>query len=130
MSESLVPLDPKSLAVLGGASGAGLSLPFAREIFLMECRVAGTSHLDLQDLEAELEPGNRLECRREPENPHDPLAVLLQDAQGRKLGYVPRERNEVLARLLDAGKVVFGRLEAKKWVGSWLKLEIRVFLQD
>lgn len=130
MSESLVPLDPKSLAVLGGASGAGLSLPFAREIFLMECRVAGTSHLDLQDLEADLEPGNRLECRREPENPHDPLAVLLQDSRGRKLGYVPRERNEVLAHLLDAGKVVFGRLEAKKWVGNWLKLEIRVFLQD
>ncbi|MGI5843221.1 MAG: HIRAN domain-containing protein [Candidatus Xenobium sp.] len=130
MSESLVPLDSKSLAILGSASGAGLSLPFAREIFLMECRVAGTSHLDLQDLEAELEPGNRLECRREPENPHDSLAILLQDAKGRKLGYVPRERNEVLARLLDAGKVVFGRLEAKKWVGNWLKLEIRVFLQD
>jgi len=130
VSESLVPLDPKSLAVLGGASGAGLSLPFAREIFLMECRVAGTSHLNLKDLEADLEAGCQLACRREPENPHDPLAILLQDPKGRKIGYVPRERNEVLSRLLDAGKVVFGRLEAKKWVGNWLKLEIRVFLQD
>ena len=130
MSDSLVPLDPKALALLGGASGAGLALPFAREIFLLECRVAGTSHLDLEDLEAELEPGCQVACRREPENPHDPLAILLSDPKGRKLGYVPKERNEVLARLLDAGKVVFGRLESKKWAGNWLKLELRMFLQD
>ena len=37
---------------------------------------------------------------------------------------------EVLARLMDAGKLLFGRLEAKSWVGGWLKLEIRVFLRD
>jgi len=31
---------------------------------------------------------------------------------------------------MDAGKLLFGRLEAKSWVGGWLKLEIRVFLRD
>jgi len=31
---------------------------------------------------------------------------------------------------MDAGKLLFGRLEAKSWVGGWLKLEIRVFLRE
>ncbi len=130
MSDSLVPLDPKHLALLGATGSQGLSLPFSREIFLVECRVAGTSHLDLTDLESELAPGAWIGCQREPENPHDALAIRLLDGQGRKLGYVPRERNEVLARLLDAGKTLFGRLESKEWKGRWLKLEIQLFLQD
>lgn len=130
MGDSLAPLNPSQLSLLGAAGGQGLALPFSREIFLIECRVAGTSHLDLEHLEAELLPGARIACLREPQNSYDPMAIRLQDGQGRKLGYVPRERNEVLARLLDAGKTVFGRLEAKAWKGKWLKLDIRLFLED
>ncbi len=130
MGDALAPLDPNQLALLGAAGSQGLSLPFSREIFLVECRVAGTSHLDLAELESDLLPGAWIGCQREPQNPHDALAIRLHDGQGRKLGYVPRERNEVLARLLDAGKAVFGRLEGKEWKGRWLKLEIRLFLQD
>ncbi len=130
MGDSLVPLDSKHLALLDASASQGLGLPYSREIFLVECRVAGTSHLDLTELESDLTPGAWIGCRREPENPHDPLAIRLLDGQGRKLGYVPRERNEVLARLLDAGKALFGRLESKEWKGRWLKLEIQLFLQD
>jgi hypothetical protein len=34
------------------------------------------------------------------------------------------------ARLMDAGTLLFGKLEGKSWVGGWLKLDIRVFLRD
>ena len=35
----------------------------------------------------------------------------------------PRAKNEALARLMDAGKLLFGRLEDKEWQGEWLKID-------
>jgi len=31
---------------------------------------------------------------------------------------------------LDAGKLIFGRIEAKEWKGKWLKIDVRVYLRD
>jgi hypothetical protein len=48
-------------------------------------------------------PGQSVELRRDPENPHDPnaIAVLAGDEQ---LGWVPRELAAELAPSLDAGQ--------------------------
>jgi hypothetical protein len=48
--------------------------------------------------------GAPLGLRREPANPHDELAIEILAESGLKLGYIPRHRNPVLARLMDAGK--------------------------
>ena len=48
------------------------------------------------------------------------LAIIIHNQTGEKLGYVPREKNEVVARLMDAGKMVFGVLEEKEWRDEWL----------
>jgi hypothetical protein len=73
---------------------------------------------------------NLLVFRREPDNQYDDLAIFILDKEGRKLGYVPKEKNEVPARLLDAGKLLFGRVEYKEWQSRWLKLRIQVFMRD
>lgn len=132
MGQALIPIDPTLLSLLKDAFGAdGLPQPFVKEIFLLECHVAGTSHVpNVEDLEPSLELQTVLVFQREPQNPHDKLAILILTQTGRKLGYVPRDRNEVLARLMDAGKLIFGRLERKEWVEDWLKLEIRAYLRD
>ena len=36
----------------------------------------------------------------------------------------------LIARLMDAGKQLFARLEAKAWHGDWLKIDIGVYLRD
>ncbi len=131
MSESLVPFDPTLLALLKGSFGQdGLALPFVQEIFLMQCHIAGTSYCDLDEIEMSLHVADLLVFKREPENPYDALAILIFEKSGSKLGYVPRAKNEVLARLMDAGKLIFGKLEAKEWVDNWLKLDVRVFMRD
>jgi len=56
------------------------------------------------------------------------MLILTED--GRKLGYVPQEKNEVLSNLMDAGKLIFGRLVEKDWVDSWLKLDVQLYLRD
>ena len=31
---------------------------------------------------------------------------------------------------MDAGKLLFGKLEKKEWRGNWLRVSVRVFMQD
>ncbi len=81
-----------------------LPLPFAREIFLLETHVAGIQYYQVNDVIDELAPATALKLRREPCNPHDDLAIEILTQTEVKLGYVPRHRNPVLARLMDAGK--------------------------
>lgn len=131
MENSLVPIDPALLALIHGSFGKdGSLMPFAREIMLVECQIAGTSHRDVKSIEPTLLPGALLVLRREPANPHDPLAIMIFNEAGTHLGYVPRAKNEALARLMDAGKLLFARLESKEWQGEWLRAEARVFLRD
>ncbi len=129
---SLTPVETSQLAQLHAHlnSGGGLVAPFAREIFLIETHVAGTTHVPIREVEPALTAGHLLVLRREPDNQHDPLAILILTEDGRKVGYVPRDRNEVLARLMDAGKLIFARLDSKQWKGGWLRVMARVYLRD
>jgi hypothetical protein len=130
MSE-IVPIDSSVLRLIHTSFGkeGGLQ-PFAREIMLIEGHVAGTTHSKVGEWEEELREDDFLVLRRQPDNPHDPMAIMVLDEKGRRLGYVPRDRNEILARLLDAGKFLFGRIIAKKRLGEWLKIDLRIFLRD
>jgi hypothetical protein len=129
--KSLVSIDPTLLALIHGAIGRdGALMPFAREIMLVECHIAGTSHRDVKAIEPALTPGSLLVLKREPGNPHDDLAIMILMENGKHLGYIPRAKNEALARLMDAGKVLFARLDSKEWHGDWLRAEMRVFMRD
>lgn len=131
MATDLVPIDPQLIALVTGAFGKdGSLLPFVREILLIECHVAGTSHQELTEVEPQLAVGDALILEREPENPHDARAIRIRHMNGAMLGYVPRAKNEALANLMDAGKLLFGRLEQKAKLNDWLKLDIRILLRD
>ena len=103
MSQTLtVPVATRQLMATTFES-QGVALPFAREIFLIETHVAGLVYHQAEQAWPELAVGQPLHLRREPGNPHDDLAIHVH-AGAWKLGYVPRQRNPVLARLMDAGK--------------------------
>ena len=57
----------------------------------------------------ELRVGDRLELVRERDNPHDANAISVS-WRGRKLGYVPRHQNAVLAWGLDRGASLAARV--------------------
>ncbi len=129
---SLTHFEQHQLAMLHAhfQTEGGLSAPFAREIFLVETHVAGTSHAPIRQIEPTLTHGVSLVMRREPGNPHDELAITIHTEGGEKIGFIPRDRNEVLARLMDAGKFLYARLESKEWQGDWLHVSAHVFLRD
>ena len=57
----------------------------------------------------ELRVGDRLELRREPDNPHDANAVSVS-WRGRKLGYLPRRENAAVSWSLDRGQQLHARI--------------------
>lgn len=52
------------------------------------------------------------------------------DLDNNKLGYVPQVKNEVISKLMDAGKTVYGVVDCKEWKGDHLNLEISVYLKE
>ena len=131
MSQAIVTIDPQYLEfVRTSLDEKGLPKPFVREVELLNCNIAGTTFLDLDEIEPELKKYQLLMLIREPKNENDDKAILILTEDGQKLGYVPKKKNEVLSNLMDAGKLLFGRLNKKTWVDTWLKLDVQVFLRD
>ena len=131
MSHAIVKIDPKYLEIVRTSlTNKGLPKPFVQEVELLDCNVAGTSFLDLDDIEPRLKKHQLLMLKREPNNEYDNNAIIILTEEGQKLGYVPQDKNEVLSKLMDAGKLLFGRLNEKNWVDDWLKLDIQVYLRD
>ena len=131
MSQAIVKIDPKYLEIVRTSlTNNGLPKPFVQEVELLDCNVAGTTFLDLDDIEPKLKKHQLLMLKREPNNEYDNNAILILTEEGQKLGYVPQDKNEVLSKLMDAGKLLFGRLNEKNWVDDWLKLVIQVYLRD
>lgn len=105
----------------------------ATAIPLMTCRVAGTGHHCTAETRRELRDGLHLELRREADNDHDPNAIGVFTPEDRRLGYLPRTRNEVIANLLDAGKPLTAVI--REWArpddeSPWLDIIIAIALTE
>ena len=131
MAQSIIKIDSKYLEIVKNSlDKKGLPKPFVQEVELLSCHIAGTTFLDLDYIEPKLIKSQLLILKREPKNKNDDKAILILTEEGVKLGYVPKEKNEVLSNLMDAGKLLFGRLNDKSWIDTWLRLDIQVFFRD
>ena len=107
MERVVGPLDPESekelTRVLARHAARPENRPLPGEV--LRAWVAGFAYHDGASVQAQLSIGRALELVREPDNPHDPLAVRI-DGCGVTLGYVPRALNAAIAARLDAGEVL------------------------
>ena len=69
---------------------------------LLEFDVKGFRYYEGPDLIGKMRNGEALSLVREPENKFDKNAIAIH-YKNQKIGFVPREKNEVLSKLLDAG---------------------------
>lgn len=115
----------------GKGGNLDIPKPFERDIFLFDTYVAGTSYIEgIEELDPYLNIEDKLDFFREPDNTYDNRAIVIKNTDGVKIGYVPRVDNVIFSRLMDAGKLLFGRIASKDMQGNWLKIGIKVFLQE
>jgi hypothetical protein len=125
--QGLIKISP---GLLGALAGGGIKLDvLSKDILVLECIVSGTSFRKLDSLEPSLVQAVKLELKREAKNEYDEFAVAFHFGD-QKVGYIPKTKNETIARLMDAGKAFFATIEAKEWEGNWLRIEVKVFLKD
>ena len=105
--------------------------PFERDIFLFDTHVAGTTHVEgIEELAEHLNIDDRLDFFREPNNPYDAKAIVIKTVSGVKVGYVPKTDNLIFSRLMDAGKLLFGKISGKEIKGKWVKIDIKLYLHE
>ncbi len=93
--------------------------------------IAGTRHVaNIADIAQQLIAGERLVFERDPENIYDAWSVRVYGHDHVRLGYVSCDCNEVVARLLDGGHCVSGRLERVSHCDSWTRIDMGVYLDD
>lgn len=99
--------------------------------FIEGTTIAGTNHVgNIRQIVSRIPQGACLLLEHDDRNPFDPWAVKVLDEQRNRLGYVSCAHNEVIARLLDGGKKVMGRLKRIANVESWTRIEMGVYLYD
>lgn len=103
--------------------------PLIREIHLFDTFVAGTTHLKDKSVLDEIKVGDKLTLRRE-DNRFDDNAILVLNADGKKLGYIPERDNLIFARLLDAGKMLSADIKDIEVKGRFTKIGIGIYLVD
>lgn len=101
-----------------------------RAVPLHGCHVAGFRYHSGPSLLGRMRAGEPIRLSREPGNRYDPWAVRL-DYRGRKIGYLPRQQNQPVARLLDSGARVRARIAAvDRRAEPWRAVRIEVALVE
>jgi hypothetical protein len=129
----LIRIDETNIVAIlnSGKSGLELGKPFSRQIYLISASIAGSYYVDnIYELLDEMKIGAKLRFAREPNNQYDELAILVKDQNNNKLGYVPRKKNPILARLMDAGKLIYGTVKTINNDDSYINIEMEIFMDD
>ncbi|MEI7612373.1 MAG: HIRAN domain-containing protein [Betaproteobacteria bacterium] len=119
-----LPLSLLFLGILLAAPARAESV----KILVQSSPLAGSQYYAVTSAWGEIRPGDRLTLIREPDNRHDRHAVRVE-WQGRQLGYVPRAENRAVARALDAGEALEGRVsKLREDPNPWLRVEFEIYL--
>lgn len=130
MADSNFMIPPeKGIASLLSKGTINLNV-LLRDIVVLETKVAGTMYYEPHEFEPIIKKDLLLKMVREPDNKFDKFAVALHLEDG-KIGYLPKTQNEVIARLMDAGKEFTTKVVSKKWneQHNWLEIEIETSIK-
>ena len=130
MKNQIVKVSLELLEMMGSELPNSLQ-PFTREIFLLDIVVAGTSYCKRIDtVYPKLEKGLVLRMLRHPKNKYDEHAIGIYFEKIR-IGWVPRELNLIISRLMDAGKAFFCRIEKVTLVDDyWVKIDAKIYMVE
>lgn len=107
---ALISLDAKQLAISQSIDRSlELPKPFAQDLFLTAFAVTGNV-FGLPEWALTLKIGDRLKLFRDTKNRFDKNSIVIKDDAGNRIGFVPMNKNEILARLLEGGKALYAKV--------------------
>lgn len=126
-SNQLININP-GLAQLLAGQNFNLDV-LLKDISVLNTEVAGTYYHHPEKFAQDIVPDSIITLKREPKNQYDSLAVALYFGD-LKIGYLPKAKNEVIAKLMDAGKNFSAKIKEKNIHSDYnLQLDIEVFMK-
>ncbi len=130
MGNEIVIKDDAAIALAENFDIGELIKPLQKEIFLFDTYIAGTTHLGDPTVLEKIKTGDKVVFQREPDNRYDDKAIMVLNDAKEKLGYVPEKDNVVFSRLMDAGKMLTGRINDIKDKHGFMQVAIGIYLVD
>ncbi len=127
MSNDIIIKDTDLISTVAQTDLSDLIKPLVNEMHLFDTYVAGTTHIDDETVFDDIQAGDKLTLVRE-DNKFDEKAIVIQNRDGRKLGYVPEKDNLVFSRLMDAGKLLIAKVSTHEVKGSFHRIKIGIYL--
>ena len=100
--------------------------------YVADFNITGMRYWDGAKVISKLKPGKKLRLVAEPHNPADPNAVAIY-RKDVKLGYIPRDQNDLAAQLLrfGHGDVLECRiLKVDKKAETWNQVRVGLYMTD
>lgn len=98
-------------------------------VLVQSSPLAGSQYYALAESWLEMRVGDTLTLVRETDNRHDRNAIRIE-WRGRKLGYLPRAQNRIVARTLDEGERLFARIsKLSSDQNPWRRVEFEVYIE-
>ena len=129
MSNDLTVSKKDLVTAIEDRSLGDILKPLVNEIHLFDTFIAGTTHLKDRTVLDKVAEGDKVDLRRE-DNKFDDKAILVLDQEGSKLGYIPEKDNLIFSRLMDAGKLLIGKVTDIEVKGTFHKIRIGIYLVD
>lgn len=114
---------------IAGGTISSVVEPLIRQIHLFDTYVSGTMFIDEKDVLEKLSNGQEVSLERE-KNKFDENAVAILTSDRKKIGYIPEEDSMIFARLMDAGKLLRGRISSIGNECGLTKIVVGIFLVD
>ena len=129
MSNDLTIKSTELVEAIEDKSIGGILKPLVSEIHLFDTFIAGTTYLKDKDPVEAIAEGDKVTLRRE-DNKFDEKAIVVLNGNGKRLGYIPEKDNLIFSRLMDAGKLLIGKVSNIEKEGSFTKISVGIYLVD
>ena len=129
MKHDLMVKDIALLQVIEDRSIGELIKPLVNEIHLFDTYISGTTRVKNKEVYASLHVGDKLILQKENSKFED-NGILVLNEKKELLGYIPEKDNQIFSRLMDAGKLLVGKVDSLSYSEYFQKIHIGIYLVD
>lgn len=121
----------KQIVGIGAAAALPMSLAIDyQKIYLLQCFVRGFQYYEGPKLLQLMNASNKvIRLKREAQNKYDKYAIALY-FQNHKIGFIPRESNKIISRLMDAQVMEFHAeiTHVEDQAATWENVRLAIYI--
>ena len=129
MKNEITKSNENKLVLMADKNLSEALKPLSNEIHLFDTFVSGISNIEDKKIIKNLKIEDKLLLLREDKN-YDSNNINIYTEDKVKIGFIPEKDNVVFARLMDAGKLLIGKINDINTGGFIPVISIGIYLVD